>query len=220
MNRHCIQPKQIRQKSRSTLLAIVLLADVLFASSVMGEELYRYVNEDGVTVLDNHVPARYVDNGYTIMSPSGKILEVVPRALSESEILDCDDKANEQLQQEKTEQEQKTTDLNLLRIYSTPDDVVRARDTKIASMEGFIETSRTSLDRLKSQKRLMESQFADIERSGGNITDKQLNKILALENRIRQNLSGIEQKLLEMEEVRGSFAADLKRVQELYSILF
>ena len=49
-------------------------------------ELYRYKNEDGITVLDSHVPARYVKNGYTILSLDGRVLEVVPRALTEEEI--------------------------------------------------------------------------------------------------------------------------------------
>ena len=46
----------------------------------------KYLNEDGVTVLDSHVPARYVQNGYTIPSLDRRILEVVPRALTEEEI--------------------------------------------------------------------------------------------------------------------------------------
>lgn len=32
--------------------------------SMVLAELYKYTNEDGVTVLDSHVPARYVKNGY------------------------------------------------------------------------------------------------------------------------------------------------------------
>ncbi|HIG42173.1 MAG: hypothetical protein ABGY96_16520 [bacterium] len=213
MSRACFQ-----RKSGSALAAIVLLVGVLFAGSVTAEELYRYINEDGVTVLDNHVPARYVDNGYTVLSLTGQVLEVVPRALSESEIQERNDKAVEQQHREKTEREQKIADQNLLRIYSTPDDVIRARDAKIASIEGFIEDSRSSLGRMNSQKRLIESQYADIERSGGNITDKQINQIRALENRISQNRSGIELKLSEIDVVRGSFATALKRVQELYGL--
>ena len=34
--------------------------------SMVSAELCRCKNEDGATVLDSHVPARYVKNGYTI----------------------------------------------------------------------------------------------------------------------------------------------------------
>ena len=58
--------------------------------NTVAAELYRYKNEDGVTVLDSHVPARYVKNGYTILSLDGRVLEVVVRALSDKEIRDRD----------------------------------------------------------------------------------------------------------------------------------
>ena len=35
-------------------------------------ELYKYLSEDGVTVLDSHVPARFVKNGNTILSADGR----------------------------------------------------------------------------------------------------------------------------------------------------
>ena len=59
-------------------------------SDMVQAELYKYTNEDGVTVLDSHVPARYVKNGYTILSLDGRVLEVVPRALTDNEIRERD----------------------------------------------------------------------------------------------------------------------------------
>ena len=49
-------------------LAFVRINILLGALAAMpaAAELYRYNNEDGVTVLDSHVPARYVKDGYTI----------------------------------------------------------------------------------------------------------------------------------------------------------
>ncbi len=179
-------------------------------------ELYKYVNEDGVTVLDSHVPARYVKNGYTILSLNGRVLEVVPRALTEEEIQKRDSALAEERERERLEREQEIADQNLLRLYSTPEDVIRARDTKIASVEGFILTSKSNLTRLVSQKQSMESQLADIERSGGSISKDRLSQIRTIESRIRQSEAEINSKREEMDELKQSFAADLKRVQELY----
>lgn len=66
----------------------VLLVSVCFLvyADFTVAELYKYVNEDDITVLDSHVPARYVKNGYTILRMDGRVLEVVPRALSDEEI--------------------------------------------------------------------------------------------------------------------------------------
>jgi len=56
----------------------------------------------------------------------------------------------EERQIERLAREQKVADQNLLRISSTPEDVIRARDIKLASIEGFINTNQTNLVRLES----------------------------------------------------------------------
>ncbi|MDG2071055.1 MAG: hypothetical protein P8J55_04840 [Pseudomonadales bacterium] len=120
--------------------------------SMVRAELYKYTNEDGVTVLDSHIPARYVKNGYSILSLDGRILEVVPRALTEKEIRERDRKLKEQERLEAQRREKEIADENLLRLYSTPADVIRARDTKLSRINGFIVTQQGNLQRLESQK--------------------------------------------------------------------
>jgi predicted RNase H-like nuclease (RuvC/YqgF family) len=169
-----------------------------------------------VTVLDSHVPARYVKNGYTILSNDGRILEVVPRALTEEEIRERDRLLAVKQQEEKEEREQKIADHNLLRIYSTPEDVIRARDTKIASVDNFIKTSQGNLQRLEIQKRNLASTLADIERAGGAIPKGPLNRIRNVDIRIRTTQREIGEKRMEMEALEKSFATDLQRVRQLY----
>ena len=134
-------------------------------SNTVAAELYRYKNEDGVTVLDSHVPARYVKNGYTILSLDGRVLEVVPRALTEREIRERDRRLAEEERTAREKREREIADQNLLRLYSTPGDVIRARDAKIASIDGMINTQEGTIQRLESQKRQQESALADIERA-------------------------------------------------------
>ncbi|MFT4798100.1 MAG: DNA repair exonuclease SbcCD ATPase subunit [Candidatus Azotimanducaceae bacterium] len=204
-----------KARLKSSGIRAVVLGLALIAPSVSAE-LYKYVNEDGVTVLDSHVPARYVKNGYSILSLDGRIIEVVQRALSDAEIRDRDSELAEQRARETAEREQKIADQNLMRIYGTPEDVVRARDTKLASIEGFITTSRSNLTRLETQKRSLESQLADIERAGGTIGKDRLSQVRSIENRIRSNESEVQEKEGEMEELRADFSSDLKRVRQLY----
>ena len=108
------------------------------------------MDEDGVIVLDINVPARYVKNGYTMLSLDGRVLEIAPRALTDEEMRLRDRLLAEERQIERLAREQKVADQNLLRISSTPEDVIRARDIKLASIEGFINTNQTNLVRLES----------------------------------------------------------------------
>lgn len=194
------------------LLLLVCLTPVSVAA-----ELYKYINEDGVTVLDSHVPARYVKNGYTILSLGGRVLEVVPRALSTEEIRNRDQKLAEERRIEEARRALELADANLLRLYGGPEDVIRARDTKLGSIDSFIETVTGNLQRLEEQKRNLESNAADIERSGGSIPRAQLDRIRSVENRIRQVKVEIDKKFDEKEDLRKIYDKDLKRVSELYA---
>lgn len=199
---------------RYLLLTFWLGATVYF--NTVAAELYRYKNEDSVTVLDSYVPARYVKNGYAILSLDGRVLEVVPRALSDREIRERDRSlaAEENIAREKRERE--IADQNLMRLYGAPSDVIRARDAKISSIVSLIETQEGTIKRLQFQKRQQESALADIERPGDVIGKDRLARISSLENRIAQ----VESEIAKKEDEKGTFsiayAEDLKRVKEMY----
>ncbi|MFT7218765.1 MAG: hypothetical protein ACI8Z1_000377 [Candidatus Azotimanducaceae bacterium] len=198
-------------------LLLLVLAPVLSVhSNSVAAELYRYKNEDGVTVLDSHVPARYVKNGYAILSLDGRVLEVVPRALSDQEIRERDRTLAEQERIAKEKRELEIADQNLLRLYSTPGDVIRARNAKLSSIDGLIETQAGNIQRLESQQRQLESALADVERAGGTISKDRMSRVRAIESRIAQIRSEIQKKQQEKNSSVSSYAADLKRVKELY----
>jgi len=198
-------------------LSLFVLALVLSVqSNSVAAELYRYKNEDGVTVLDSHVPARYVKNGYTILSLDGRVLEVVLRALSDQEIRDRDRTLAEEERVAKAKRELEIADQNLLRLYSTPGDVIRARNAKLSSIDGLIETQAGNIQRLESQQRQFESALADIERAGGTISKDRMSRVRAIESRIAQIRSEIQKKQQEKDSLISSYDADLKRVKELY----
>lgn len=186
-------------------LAIALTAVQWGMQSATAEELYKYVNEDGVTVLDSHVPPQFVKNGYTVLSSDGRVLEVVPRALTPAEV------AAEQKRRE-TEAE----DAALMRLYGSPEDVVRARDTKLASLQGFVDAARNNLDRFSEQKREAEASVADVERTGGKISQESLDRIEMIQSRIDQAEAEIKSKSDEIEALKQQYARDLKRVTKLY----
>jgi hypothetical protein len=196
-------------------LAITLCLASAMSSQAMAE-LYKYKNEDGITVLDSHVPARYVKNGYSILSLDGRVLEVVARALTDEEIRIRDRDLAEKERKEREKREQDIADQNLLRLYSTPADVIRARDTKLNSINGYISTQKGNLQRLETQVRQLQSELADIERSGGVISNDRLARIRNIEGRMQQIEADVQGKRVEIDDLRASYAADLKRVKELW----
>jgi len=178
-------------------------------------ELYKYNNEDGVTVLDSHVPARYVKDGYTILSLDGRVLEVVGRALNEQEIRQRDQMRAANAIKDRHDLERQQADQNLLRIYATPEDVIRARDTKLVSVRAFIASSETNLQGLQLRKQKIEMELADLERRGGKVAPERIEFMHNLVLRIQQLEGEIFDKGLELVQLSETYAADLQRVREL-----
>lgn len=197
-------------------ISIFILLQLILVQQGWAIELYKYVNEDGVTVLDSRIPNRYVRSGYTILSADGRILEVVERALTQEEIDERDLLAAFELQRRQEREAKEAADANLMRLYSIPEDVIRARDSKLATINGFIKSSRTNLQRTVAQKRHFEAIAADIERAGGTISRENIARIENAAERIKQTEQEISNKLLEIEQVKKAYARDLIRVKELY----
>ena len=70
------------------LASVVMLA--LLSSYAFSDNLYRYKNDVGGTVVDWHVPAKFEGRGYEVLNSQGQVIEVVPRQLSEGELQNKD----------------------------------------------------------------------------------------------------------------------------------
>lgn len=209
-----LQPRWLHRLRCGLRLAVFMSATCLSPAALA--DLYKYTNEDGVTVLDSHVPVRYVKDGYTILSTGGRVLEVVARALSDKEIRARDSALAALEARDRLKRERLIADQNLLRIYSTPADVTRARDTKLSSIDGFIAISKSNLQRLQTQKINLAAELANIERRGGDIGRDRIENMRGIENRIVQATREIDEKEQELSDLTAVFAADLERVEELY----
>lgn len=195
---------------------MVILLPLILMQQGWTIELYKYVNEDGVTVLDSRIPTRYVRSGYTILSSDGRVLEVVARALTKEEIIERDRLAALELKHRLEREEKEAADANLMRLYSIPEDVIRARDSKLATINGFIKATRTNLQRMVAKKRHFDALAADVERAGGTISQENIDSIQNAAERIEQTEQEISNKLLEIEQVKQAYARDLIRVKDLY----
>lgn len=199
------------------VITVFLLTAGWFPSELAAES-FRYVDDSGVTVLNDHVPPNLVKNGYTILDASGRVLEIIPRALTPEEIIARD----KQLQLEEQERNRiaarEAADAALLRLYSSPNEVKRARDSKVASAERFVDSVRINIQHLLDQKRQLEVRVANIERAGGSIPKENLERITSLDARIEKFQAEISTKATELDQLKQRYAADLKRLLELHKL--
>jgi chromosome segregation ATPase len=199
---------------RNLCLILITSASLLMASwtsaaeKTEGKVIYRYKNKDGVTVLNSQVPPEYVNNGYEIMSLSGKVLSVVQPAVQGEE--------GERLYRARLEREaQEREDVQLRRSYSNVADIDAAKKRNLESLRGNIGILQTNLTSARSRLQSYRSQAAALERSGRALPDDLLKNISNLEKEENDIQQQIQQREDELESVTKKFDQDRERFIEI-----
>nr|WP_017520712.1 hypothetical protein [Pseudomonas nitroreducens] len=188
------------------LLGTVLAGGALAAGQPAGQvEMYRYVNDKGITVIDRlGVPPQYIGKGYQVLNDQGRVIREVPPAPTAAEI-----------EQRKAAAARASSDQQLMRMYTSVEDVDRARERKLAELDGLTSVAKGNLQSLKTQQANLQARAADQERAGRPVPEDlvaQLGNLRSDEQRLRQDIARYQQ--LREQAVR-SFTEDRARVSQL-----
>tara|TARA_R110002020_G_scaffold48287_3_gene137786 strand:+ start:1559 stop:2164 length:606 start_codon:yes stop_codon:yes gene_type:complete len=183
-----------------------VIAGLLICSAAFGQaQLYRYVDDKGVTVLGNRVPPEFVSRGYEVLDSNGRVREVIPAAPTAEEL-----KANRAAREAQDRQRQ--SDTTLLRLYSSQADLDRAHARQLAQIESLIQAARSEIDGVQDQREGLQERAAVQERAGREI-DPQILQHLAHADAETQRLERlIEAKQAEIKEVRANFVHQRARL--------
>ncbi|MDU9411224.1 MULTISPECIES: hypothetical protein [Pseudomonas] len=189
---------------KSGAVRFALLMGVLMPALAQAE-LYRYTNDKGVIVLDRlGVPSQYIDKGYEVLNDQGRVTKTVPPAPT--------------LEERKRMQEEKAragSDAQLLRLYTSVEDVDRALQRKLAELDGVISVARGNQQSLRTQQANLQAQAADNERAGRQVPEHlvaQISDLRAEQQRLEQDIARYQQ---DRKNAQAGFAADRARLAQL-----
>ena len=189
-------------------LRLPLLLSVLLPALAGAGELYRYVNDKGVIVLDRQgVPPEYIGKGYDVLSDQGRVVRVVPPAPTA-----------EERQRLQAQQAQATSDAQLLRLYSSMDDVDRARERKLTELDGAVGAARGNLQSLRTQQANLQGQAAEQERAGRVVPESLLVQISNIKGEQESLLKDIERFEETRKQASAGFVADRARLAQLLGL--
>ncbi|MBH9409533.1 DUF4124 domain-containing protein [Pseudomonas aeruginosa] len=171
-------------------------------------ELYRYVNDKGVVVLDRQgVPPQYIGKGYQVLNDQGRVIRTVPPAPTA-----------EELRQRKAAQAPARSDAQLLRLYSSLEDVDRARERRLAELDGLSSVARGNLQSLKLQQANLQGQAANPERAGRPVAQAlvdQLDDLKQEEKRLQGEIGRFQKA---REDAERTYAAARARLSQLLGV--
>ncbi len=183
----------------------VLLCGLLMTTTVVQADLYRYVDDKGVVVLNRQgVPPQHIGKGYEVLNDQGRVTQVVPPAPTAEErqrLLDAKARAG--------------SDAQLLRLYASVEDVERAKTRKLSELDSVIGITRGNLQSLRTQQANLQSQAASHERAGRQVPKQLLTQIDNLAKEQASLKRDVERYKQARNQAEVSFAKERERVAEL-----
>lgn len=198
----------------SVVLAMGLVAGAM-AEPAAGTKLYRYTRDDGTTVLDFSVPPQFVHRGYTVLSQSGGVLEVVPPSLTPEQRQKMAASEPDRIKAMEDEARQQDEDRRLLALYSSPTDAERARDRKLEVLQLQISGDRGNVARLQNELSSTHEAAANRERTGMVVPQDMIDKIDSLMRQIKGLAEGVAKREEEARAIAGTYQRDIDRMRFL-----
>jgi len=199
-------------KTRWQLLSGLLLSSVLVQDVFAAGFNYRYRDDSGSIHIGYSVPPELVENGYEVLNENGMVVDVVlPKSVLDARA----SKMLEEIESRHQKELRATRDEALLRYYSSPEDVERVRERKLQEFQNFIDIQKANT--LANRKRLaaLQSQAAELERSGQKVPEKILQTLDTLEHKISDAKQAVKRKQEEKDRVWLAFELDIERLNEL-----
>ena len=202
-----------RVRASGLLLAAAIVSISL---RVAAEELfYRYENVEGVTVIDDHVPPELAYKGYSVLNRSGRVLEVVPRALSEAERRDPNGPAVKARLAAEDRERQQRFDRALLKRYSAVADIEAARTRKLNEIKVRINLLKGGIATQREQLEKTQEEAAGFEREGQSVPAELPAAIASLREEIAKTEGQIAQHEKELAAAELRFELEIARFKVL-----
>jgi chromosome segregation ATPase len=201
--------------TRNNISCLLLLPAILLSGNALGERLYKWVDADGQVHYSNRLPPEAARGERELLNEQGRTLKVYRAPLTAEEKLE--QQRLEELERKKRELAEKRAihDRSLLATYSNTDGMYAAMEGKLAAVESMIKLTNSRINSLQNRLLELTEDAASYERSGKQLPDRLQRQISSLREQITQNKAFVEDKKLEMEDIRLQSETDIRRFKEL-----
>lgn len=206
-----------KQSFLSRVVAPVAL--LALSQAVFAVDLYRYINDEGSTVIDYQVPPEHVKKGYEVINDKGVVVRVVPRELTEEEQKEAD--ALKRLEQEALAEQQRLQEWDeaLLLRYSTIEDIEAAQERALRDLRIRVSILKSNKRSLKQQVENYQVQAAEMERMGKQVDVARLQAIEDLQSEIAITDRAIADREVEITAVQAAYESDIERFTVLLEMV-
>lgn len=160
-------------------IVLFLALSASLALPVFAVNIYKYQDNQGNVFHGSQVPPEFVKNGYQVINEKGQVIEVVERALTAAEREAQSLAMQEKKQGEAERLRQEEEDKLLLRLYRSPDEVIRRRDStveeleaQVAALTGLLEGAQRRVNDMQSRVDSVKEPSSTLLKQSGDVTEE------------------------------------------------
>jgi len=195
-------------------LSIALLGLIIIVTPVTAK-LYRWVDEAGRVHYTDTLPPSQAERARRELNDRGREVERVERAKTAEERAKEQELARLRAEQKRLIEQQQAADRVLLKTFRSEDDIILARNGKLAAIDVMIQIANSNLKQIKGQLVEMQNSAANQERSGKKITKNLLDEISSSRQQLKDRYASIIKLEKDKERIRVRAQADLNRFMVL-----
>jgi len=196
---------------------LILLPALLSGGEALAERIYKWVDETGEIQYGDRVPPQYATTERSVINDQGRTVKVYEAPKSPEEKAEAQAFLKQQAEEKKVADQQVVRDHSLLSTYSSEEDMLLTRDSKVSSVETLIQLTNSRLDSMQKRLNELTSEAAEFERSGKKLPGGLVNQMKSIREQILQNEEFVKTKENEKEQIASKFDEDIKRYRELTS---
>lgn len=180
-----------------------------------GAKLYRWVDDQGNVHYTDQVPPSQIKQGHTTLSQEGLRTDSVAPVPTGEALKKAEEEQRRQAEVVRRQESERAADLRLLQTYRSVDELVLAREGRIAGIEAAIQVKRDLLRRLQDQLVQAAAERQKAIRAGKPVPGKLGADIEQSQRLIRDGYAAIIELESEKDSVRQEFAATIQRFKRI-----
>jgi len=199
----------LKVKQRWWLFLVSLLMTSVISA---GDVYYVFKDKNGNTVIQDSIPAEYVNQGYRIINEQGSTLRTVPSVKEQQRLANA---AKHRRSAEKGREKQRKEDNMLLASFSNIEQIREAGNKKILAIQGQIDITLNHIKAFENNLLELQAQAIEFAKRPGGITQAEVDEVQSVKTSIVRNREFIVRQREEQHNLRQEYMEYISRYQIL-----
>ena len=177
--------------------------------------MYRWIDKGGAVHYSDQIPPAYIEQGHIKLSEEGVRVESIAPAPTEEELRAAQEQERLKEEEARRIEQEKVTNQQLLKSFRTIEDLILAREGKVAAVEALSQTTRDGIRFEQRRLRELHKKAAEQERTGKPVAKPLQDEITKAERLVREGYATILENEFHKEAIHQDFDQIMTRYRRL-----